>query len=198
MDLVELSRYPIKGDINCIKFVDSNSLIVSDSNGVLRLMTFDTEFHAKHEWNPAQANNKSTSNIYNFDIHEHGQIVTVTLDGSVNFFHMSEPKPIKQLSHFSSCSLWTVKFLKSPLQFLTGNNYGEVKLCDMNISECQTAKKFLLNGKLSAAKTIALNPLDENIFLVGYSDGSLQVWDIRKEISPISKLNIHTSDGILL
>ncbi|KAF1744315.1 hypothetical protein MXB_2632 [Myxobolus squamalis] len=95
-------------------------------------------------------------------------------------------------------------------QFNTTDNRSNFFINDFDIHEQGLVVTASSGGKLNlidikrgnivkqhTAKSVVKNPLDENNILIGYSDGSLQTWDLRNETYPISKLDLHSADGFL-
>lgn len=186
--------------INRITFCGQNTILAADSGGRLTLFEFDTKIQQVQQYKSALGNGRSHVTINDFDIHDNNYVITVDSNGNAKTIDLVKNKTINE-HHCSSCIIWSVKIIDSTLRFLAGNSYGQVCLCDPSTKESCT-KSFRLfflwstyrANNFSAVRALAVNPLDSSVFLAGYSDGNLQVWDIRKETSPVSKLGIHTSD----
>ncbi|KII62130.1 Nucleoporin Nup43 [Thelohanellus kitauei] len=170
-------------------FFEPQSLLMLDRTGSVTVLKLTEKFNVISEFSP------KTLGLYretmrSVDRTTDNLILGAGAIGNVYLNDLSQQKLVSKFANVSSTALRTINSLQNNT-FLVGNIGGQVKLCDAVIGSDCCVKMFRLKGDLSGVYSVAPNPNDEHNFLAGYEDGSIRVWDSRKEEFPISKLNVH-------
>uniref|UniRef100_A0A0R3SQB5 WD_REPEATS_REGION domain-containing protein n=1 Tax=Hymenolepis diminuta TaxID=6216 RepID=A0A0R3SQB5_HYMDI len=100
-------------------------------------------------------------------------------DGLVHLFDTSQEGPEALLKYYSAHenAIFSVKWVNFGRQFLTGSGDQTIKLFDAEYGSCICV---YLGHKMSI-RSMAIWPLNKNIFASVSRDGSIRIWDLRSQ-----------------
>ncbi|XP_063828258.1 nucleoporin Nup43 [Ostrinia nubilalis] len=191
-----LSEFPVDGDVTEIKFTEKNKIVVSTSNGDVRLLEISpyekqTPLREIHSWTKLHNFGTDLCSCTSLDAID-GDIVTIGEDGNINILNGRRGETTRTITGADSCSLHSVCFFKHS-EIITGNVRGHMKIWDLRTNNNKPAASFLLAGDEMAATCILNHPTQPHIVLAGSESGSLAIWDLRVNSFPTSLLNAHAA-----
>ncbi|XP_011555757.3 nucleoporin Nup43 [Plutella xylostella] len=193
----QLSEYKVSGDVTELKFVENNRIIVSTSDGSVRLLevsAYDKQSPLKeiytwknlHKYGPNNSCSCTSADTLE------GDVVTVGEDGNINILNCRRGDVTKTFTAADSCTLHAVCFMNHH-EVITGNLRGHMKIWDLRSTNNKPTASFLLSGDEQAATCLIHHPTQPHIILAGSESGSLAVWDLRMNSYPTSLLNAHSA-----
>ncbi|XP_044740603.1 nucleoporin Nup43 [Chrysoperla carnea] len=194
-----LKTLPFKGDVTEIKFINSNTAVVSSSDGYAILIRVKNDQHGGfeleeisrfsnlHYFNKFESSPCTGLSVYDEDI------VTVGEDGRINLLNARQSRPIQVIENADSCTLKCVCFLKHN-EVLTGNMRGQMKIWDIRATQSTNTptSTFILSDEYHGATCVTYHPTQRHVVLTGSEDGLISVWDLRQNMYPVTTLNAHT------
>ncbi|XP_012283346.1 nucleoporin Nup43 [Orussus abietinus] len=194
---VVVSSHAFLGDVTELKFISKDRFVASSSVGSIKLLQIQdnpyTQFKEVMLWKYVHNFSVSTdfascTALSTFE----EDIVSVGEDGRINLLTAREENPVRIIENADSCSLHCVDFLRHS-EILTGNLRGHMKVWDLRSDQDIPATTFMLSEQVKTeATSIAHHPTQRHIVVAGGGDGSLTVWDLRRNTYPISQLNAHS------
>ena len=113
----------------------------------------------------------------------------------------SSASPKLSLSGADSFSITSVIYLR-PLEIITANSSGQLKLWDLRILSSQRShdsassapsKILSMNGQRIGVESLAQHPTQPHLVAAGGDDGLLAIWDLRMDKTPATLLQGHDS-----
>ncbi|XP_011495665.1 PREDICTED: nucleoporin Nup43 [Ceratosolen solmsi marchali] len=192
---VNISAYPVIGDVTEMKFISYDHFVASSSLGTVKVLKLqdnpypdikeESTWDLIHRFNQKEPASCTALSTFEQDI------VTVGEDGRINLLTAQQNNPVRTIDEADSCSLHCVDFLRHS-EILTGNIRGHMKVWDLRSEQDTPATTIMLSEQSKTeATSIAHHPTQKHIVVAGGGDGSLTVWDLRYNTYPISQLSAH-------
>lgn len=192
-----IGTHPHYGDVTELKFINSNMFVVSSSLGSVKLFKIDSrephvaEIKEVISWDDIHffrfGGKSPCTGLACFE----EDIASVGEDGCLSLLTATQKKPVRRIEGADSCSLRCVCFLKHN-EVLTGNLRGQMKVWDLKNAVDKPAFTFMLSGEQIGTSCVMHHPTQRHIVFAGGQDGSLTVWDLRRNTFPVTLLNAHS------
>ena len=98
------------------------------------------------------------------------------------------------LAHSDSCPITQVQYLNTH-ELCTTNTVGQLRIWDVRSPTDAPTRVMSSSETLVALRCVDQHPTQSYILASGGSDGCVTLFDIRKECSPLTKLQIHDEDS---
>ncbi|KAI5741072.1 hypothetical protein M8J76_010083 [Diaphorina citri] len=191
MDPIPLYTMEHAGDVTELKFIDTNSFLVSSSQGTLQLGQIvhdkdETFFNIKslNSWSNIHAyKNGTPSSLTSFARSKNG-VVTVGDDGRLVVISLDNPTPLCSIEDPFNSAIKCVSFIDHK-SVITGNALGSLKVWDLSSGQPKPVFSLPSTLKLVSINFIQQKPSQQHLLFVGSDDGSITVWDMRNTDSPI-------------
>lgn len=192
---VIITSDPFYGDVTELQFINKDFFVASSSDGSVKVLQILENPYAKfkehitwkniHRFNSTEENASCTA----FSTFEQ-DIVSVGEDGKINLLTAHQKDIVRTIDSAESCSLYCVDFLRHN-EILTGNIRGHMKIWDLRNDQDRPVSFMLSDQVTTEVTSVAHHPTQRHIVVAGGGDGSLTVWDLRRNTYPVSQLNAH-------
>ncbi|XP_051176057.1 nucleoporin Nup43 [Leptopilina boulardi] len=193
-DPVVVTSDPCYGDVTEIKFINKDFFVVSSSDGTVKVLQILENPYSKFKEHITWKNLHYYSTGENacctgFSTFEQ-DIVSVGEDGRINLLTAHQKEIVRSIDTAESCSICCIDFLKHN-EILTGNIRGHMKIWDLRNYQDRPVPFMLSDQVTTEVTSVAHHPTQRHIVVAGGGDGSLTVWDLRRNTYPVSQLNAH-------
>jgi len=213
-DISLLASCPHAGDVTDLRFVSLDYLATTSSSGCLTLFEHQRSSNSlavKRKWNLTPGSVLSALAV------KDNEAVVVGEAGSLHVLDLgvggstgakfppsaggSSASPKLSLSGADSFSITSVIYLR-PLEIITANSSGQLKLWDLRILSSQRShdsaasapsKILSMNGQRIGVESLAQHPTQPHLVAAGGDDGLLAIWDLRMDKTPATLLQGHDS-----
>uniref|UniRef100_A0A8D8LR84 Nucleoporin Nup43 n=1 Tax=Cacopsylla melanoneura TaxID=428564 RepID=A0A8D8LR84_9HEMI len=191
MEPIPLCTMEHPGDVTELKFLDTETFLVSSSHGSLQLGQVENDkdetfynIKSLNSWaNIHSFKNGAPSSLTSFARSKNG-VVTVGDDGKLAVIALDNPTPLFSIEDPFNSSLKCVSFINHK-SFITGNSLGNLKVWDVSGGKPQSVFNLPSTLKLVSINFIQQKPSQQHLLFVGSDDGSITVWDMRNTENPI-------------
>jgi len=176
----------VPGDVTGLSWLDSTSLVVSDSSGSLQLYRLsDRErLSLAGSWvsHPRGCTSLSTSL---------GSLVAVGgAEGSLSVTPLPSHSPRSYSVPGDTCSIRALAFTKAQ-ELVSANLRGQLRLWDLRLPPGEACTLSLPPG--SPTSCLATHPAQPHVLVAGGEDGVMAIWDLRSPGHPATLLSAHGS-----
>ncbi|XP_076825574.1 nucleoporin Nup43-like [Clavelina lepadiformis] len=181
----------IPGDVNGMEFANSEIIVAGLSSGAIYLVRLESqsqELNVQFNWENLHPYGGSTDIAANLP-----EIVSVGEDGSIHVMRIDSKRPLRTFAHSDSCPITQVQYLNTH-ELCTTNTVGQLRIWDVRSPTDASTRVMSSSETLVALRCVDQHPTQSYILASGGSDGCVTLFDIRKECSPLTKLQIHDED----
>ncbi|PIK58556.1 putative nucleoporin Nup43 isoform X1 [Apostichopus japonicus] len=184
------------GDVTDLKFANRNSLLAASSCGTVQSFNV-TEDSKKlipgQKWEGIHHLEMSNCPCTCMSV-SGTDVATCGEDGRINVLRLDHRKPVRIIDNADSCSLNAIVHSKTN-EVITVNSAGQLKVWDVRQDGNSPVRIFLVTGKKVALHCVDRHPVQPHLVAAGGEDGTLTMWDLRKEHLPVTLFDSHESHG---
>ncbi|XP_071819443.1 nucleoporin Nup43-like isoform X2 [Apostichopus japonicus] len=182
------------GDVTDLKFANRNSLLAASSCGTVQSFNV-TEDSKKlipgQKWEGIHHLEMSNCPCTCMSV-SGTDVATCGEDGRINVLRLDHRKPVRIIDNADSCSLNAIVHSKTN-EVITVNSAGQLKVWDVRQDGNSPVRIFLVTGKKVALHCVDRHPVQPHLVAAGGEDGTLTMWDLRKEHLPVTLFDSHES-----
>lgn len=182
------------GDVTDLKFAGHQTLLVSSSCGSVQ--SFSVADDSKkliptQKWEDLHHLKMSSCPCTCMSV-SGTDVATCGEDGRINVLRLDHRKPVRIIGDADSCSLNAIIHSKTH-EVITVNSAGQLKVWDVRQDGNTPVRIFLVTGKKVALHCVDRHPTQPHLVAAGGEDGTLSMWDLRKEHLPVTLFDSHES-----
>jgi len=184
-----VSKFNVGGDVTELSFLKNEGIVAGTSSGSVSFLTFDRNFKLSEEfkWSNLYGSFGGCSGV---DVHG-GDIVTCGENGAIHVLHTGCMHPIHSIYKRDSCALNSVKWLTNN-EVCVCNTIGQLHLHDLRSNGNDRIE--MTSDDTSSLNSLARHPTQSHIVVAGGEDGCVTIFDVRKSVAAVAKLQIHQFD----
>lgn len=118
-------------------------------------------------------------------------LVTGGEDGRICVLNIENKQINKLIEKADSCTVNSLIFLRQN-EILTTNSTGQLKIFDLRHNPHETPQTLSLSGEHIALMCVDKHPSQQHIVATGAVEGTLCLWDLRQQQTPVTLLEGHS------
>ncbi|XP_039274354.2 nucleoporin Nup43-like [Styela clava] len=181
----------VPGNIDSLTFADPDTVIAGLGNGDVVLLKYSVSqmLDIVQEWKGMHHISGNGIPCTGVDV-SIPDFVTVGEDGNINLMRIGSDRLLRKLAKADSCPITDVCFVKQN-EICTVNKMGQLRLWDLRSSQDSPSRIVVTSEELIALESVCRHPSRPHILAAGGADGCVTTFDIRKEVAPVTKLEVH-------
>ncbi|XP_028295031.1 nucleoporin Nup43 [Gouania willdenowi] len=183
------------GDVLDLQFLDQERIVTASSTGgvtILRHHPNSQTLSVSHQWERAHrypCDNAPCTSV----VCSSPEIVSVGEDGRIVVFRADQEGVCRVIENADSSTIHAVTYLRTT-EVLTVNSIGQLKLWDLRQQGGSPSKILSLSGDRVPLHCVDRHPNQQHVVATGGQDGTLCIWDVREESSPVALMEAHSAE----
>lgn len=182
------------GDVTDLKYFNQELIVSSSSTGSVKLFRHNQNtqtIECLREWDKVHSYDAGPCPCTCITSRE-DLLVTGGEDGRICVLNIENKQIRKLIEKADSCTVNSLIFLRQN-EILTTNSTGQLKLFDLRHNpNHETPQTLSLSGEHIALMCVDKHPSQQHIVATGTVEGTLCLWDLRQQQTPVTLLEAHS------